>query len=260
MKKILLLLSLATTAYAVDFKPLPFLNPSVFGPYMVTNAACSTCYTQAFYGGITVGFTNATFAGNVSGGFTNINSWLSAANGALVGTNAIGLTWTNHNGIWVLPTNNTPGAVSGLLFVTNDASPLVQDIPNPIPSEVNQSTLFSIGSTNGVGLSAANLDQVLVSPYTISVRLWGASSGSQAGTLNFIFVGLPDGVNEPTSGNTWQWGVTPAAGNVVIATNFPAWRFIGCSKIRLRSVTPTTYGGATQVNTIQSLTLNGPIP
>lgn len=185
------------------------------------------------------------------GGLTNINSWLSTANGSLVGTNALILTWTNGSGTWVIPTNNVPGTVTGISFVTNNSTALLQDV-----------SLY--GDRNGQLLSmvVSNDGATFISPQNISVKLYGAASAS--GTLNLIFVGLPDGTNEVTGANgtpaTFQWGVTPAAGYSTQTTNFPSWKFAGCGKIRLRSASLTTSSAANIGVSILGITLDGYVP
>ena len=204
------------------------------------------------YGGVKI--TNAAAA--PLGGYTNLNSWLSTANGTLVGTNALNLSWTNFNGIKVITTNATPGTVSGLAFVTNDFTTLFRDVPLWVDRNGQMPLTISTNNWTGDGTAYP------LSPASLSIRM--AGDASAATTLNLIFVGIPDGVNEPTQTTTgppvFQWGVVPAPGIVIVSTNFPAWRFAGCSKLRLRSATLTTATAANIGVTIQALNLNGFIP
>lgn len=246
MKKILSLLAMvATVATASDYRSSSILNPSTFGPYLVTNALCSVCYTTALYGGLKI--TNGASA--PLGGFTNTLSLTAGANQ----TNASSLSWTNHNGIYVIVTNNVPGTVSGLSFVTNDNTPLVQDIDLPV-GPLGQTLGFQVATNTNVGWG-----ELTLSPHTLSIRCFGDASA--ATTLNLVFAGLPDGVNEVTGANgtvnTFQWGVVPISGTLVVSTNFPIWRFAGCKKLRLRSATLSTATAANIGVTIQALNFNG---
>lgn len=210
---------------------------------------------EQFLSDTVAGITISNAAAAPFGGFTNIASWLSTANSTLVGTNALNLTWTNSQGIWVIPTNAALGTVSGIAFVTNNSSALVRDVP--LWTDKNGMVMFGNTVTNTV--AAGGEYGVSYSPQTLSIKMWGAASAATA--LNLIFVGLADGVNEQTGANgaplTFQWGVVPAAGTVVVSTNFPSWKFAGCKTLRLRSASLTTTTAANIGVTIQSLSLNG---
>jgi hypothetical protein len=256
MKTILsLTLALASfTASALEFKTTSFLNPGVFGPYQVTNAACANCYTQALYGGITV--SNAAAA--PLGSLTNLSSWNNSTTAPInQGTNGPRLTWTNHNGTWVIPTNGTPGTLAGVSFSQGpDRTPLLQDIDLPLLGTGNTPLIITTNNFAGDGTAYA------LSPFSLNVRLFG-DSGAATG-LNMIFVGLPDGTNEvPDVAGPFPkfvWGVVPIVGTTVCTTNFPIWKFAGCKKIRLRSATLTTTTAASIGVTIQALNFNGPQP
>lgn len=250
MKKLLLTtiasVVLAVSAFAqAQFRNYSFLS-SEFGPYQTTNAACSVCYTTAPFGGIIV--TQAAAA--PFGGFTNLLS------PAAYGTNTYQLNWTNHNGVWVIPTNAAnPNAntTAGVMVVTNNNTMLVQDIP----LWVDRDGRMPVTVTTNTWLSDGNA--FAVSPVALNCRIWGAASA--ANTLNLIFVPLYDGTNECTGATpSFQWGITAAAGTTVVSTNFPIWKFAGAGKIRLRSATLTTTAAANIGVTIQSLSLSGFVP
>lgn len=254
--KILLIFGLvaALSANAIEFKAQSFLAPNVLGPYNVTNAACANCYTQAQWAGITV--SNAASA--PLGGLTNLLSWNNSTTAPLIqGTNGPVLTWTNFQGLWVIPTNGAPGTTTGIKWSQGpDKTVLLQDIDLPVMP--NGAPPIIVTTNNFVGDGNA----YALSPYSISCRLFGAASA--ATKIDFVFVGLPDGVNEvPDVAGPFpkfNWGVVPIAGNHVALTNFPIWKFAGCKKVRLRSATITTATAANIGVTIQSLTLNGPVP
>jgi hypothetical protein len=230
MKKLFFVLGLLGIALAVNaqpFKSLSFLDGSI------TSITVSNGATAAKLGG----FTNVYSPINLG---TNVN------NG--IGTNSQNLTWTNSFGIWVLPTNNTPATVSGLQFVQTNSTALVQDLP--LWSDRNGGAPFLVVSNDGA---------TFISPMNISCQLNGDANA--ATKINFIFVGLADGVHEITgTGPTFEWGVVPAPGQIVAYTNFPAYKFAGCGKLRLRSVSLTTATGASIGVTVQALNLNGFVP
>lgn len=249
MKKFILALVLgigiAASSQGQQFRSFPFLAPPVSGGYNVTNASCALCYTSASWAGIVI--TNA--ASGTLGGFTNILSF------GAPGTNTFPMTWTNHYGLWVIPTNGaiTVANTAGLMLTTNDSTQLVNDIP--LWTDREGRTLVTVTTNNWQGDGTA----YAISPATLSCRISGAASA--ANTLNLIFVGLPDGTNEMSGAATaipsFQWGITAAAGVTVVSTNFPTWKFAGCGKIRLRSATLTTTTAANIAVTLQDLRLNG---
>lgn len=255
MRKLLVVLGLvlATSAFGQPFRALSFLSDTVSG-YIATNAACANCYSQSF-----AGFTVTNAAAAPLGGYTNIYSW--GYNG-VTGTNSRPLTWTNNFGVWVIPTNGVPATddysrTNKIQYVTNDSTPLTRDVPlwvdrnGQLPITVISNADFTIPGTMGAAM---------FSPATLSCTLFGAASA--ATKLNLIFVGLPDGVHEPTATGalTFEWGIVPAAGTITISTNFPFWKFAGCGAVRLRSAALTTTTAANIGVTIQSLTLNGFVP
>jgi hypothetical protein len=241
MKKLISILgtlAVLGTAGAQNFKSYEFLNDSV---YLIG--------TNGSFAGFTV--TNAASA--PLGGYTNINSWNSDS--LIHGTNMLLVTWTNINGIWVIPTNNTPlTSVAGVQFVTNDVTQLTKDIPLWLDKEARLPLQVFTNTFAG------DANTYPISPMTLSCRIFGAASFS-SGSLNLNFVGLPDGTNEITTMTpTFQWGISAAAGTTVTYTNFPIWKFAGCGKIRLRSAVITTTSAANIGCTIQDLRLNGFVP
>lgn len=236
---------------AVAASAQPFQSRSFLLPYVAGYSSGGTNN----WGGITI--TNAAAA--PLGGFTNILSWNNSTTAPLVqGTNCPNLTWTNNSGIWVIPTNGVPGTVTGVQFLQGpDATQLVQDVPLWTDRNGQLGILSVTNNWDGTVTSAP------ISPITLSCRTYGAASAATA--LNLIFVGLPDGTNEPTTSvsgpnMTFVWGITPIAGAQVVTTNLPLWKFAGCKAIRLRSATLTTTSAANIGVTIQSLRLNGFVP
>lgn len=248
MKKLLLIatiLGAMLQVQAQQVKPRSFLTDTVMG-YPLGG-------TQS-WGGITI--SNAASA--PLGGYTNILSWNNSTTAPLVqGTNCPRLTWTNNNGIWVIPTNGVPGTLSGVSFVQGpDVTQLTRDL---------DLWLTTVGGTPVIQASntwASDGNSYPLSPASISCRIIGDTGA--ATKLDLVFVGLPDGVNEvPDVAGPFpkfNWGIVPIAGTTVAITNFPAWKFAGCSKIRLRSATLTTSTAANIGVTIQALTLNGYVP
>jgi hypothetical protein len=210
------------------FQSLSFLNDAQAASITITNAAAAPL-----------------------GGFTNTLSW---SYGGVQATNNINLTWTNASGTWVIPTNNTPGSVTGISFVTNNSTKLAVDLPLWVGA--NGTVPITVTTNNFAGDATA----YALTPASISCRVVGAASA--ANTLNLIFVGLPDGTNEPSSATVgaipaFQWGITVASGTTVVSTNLPMWKFAGCGKIRLRSATLTTTTAANIGVAITDLNLNG---
>ena len=229
----------------------PFQSRSFLLPYV---AGFSSSGTQA-WGGITI--SNAAAA--PLGGFTNLLSWNNSTTAPLVqGTNCPNLTWTNNSGIWVIPTNGVPGTVTGIQFLQGpDSTALVQDVS--LWTDRNGQIPITITTNNWTGDNVA----YPLSGVNLVCRTFGAASA--ATTLNLTFVGLPDGTNEPTTSVSgaapvFVWGITPIAGAQVLTTNFPIWKFAGCSKVRLRTAVLTTTSAANIGVTIQSLRLNGYVP
>jgi len=242
MKKLLLVASLigltSMATFGQSFQARQFVAPGIT-TFMVTNAAAAPL-----------------------GGYTNLLSPINLATNILVtnaaawsfnNTNTIKQTWTNSQGIWVIPTNGVIAATNpvGIMFVTNNTTPLTVDV-----------SLYSDRNGQGIWGVVSNDTRTFQGNQTISCTTWGDASA--ATTLNFIFVGLPDGQNEVTGANgtpqTWQWGYVPAPGLTTSVTNFPSYLFAGCSKVRLRSATLTTTTAANIGVSIKSLTLNGFVP
>lgn len=244
----------ATASFGTDFSVQSFLSPAVQGPYSVTNAACASCFSNVLYGGITI--SNAASA--PLGGLTNVDSWNNSTTAPIQqGTNCPRLTWTNSSGIWVIPTNGVPGTLAGVSFKQGpNRDDLLVDIDLPvIPSG-------GIPIINASNTWASDNNSYPLSPYSLSCRIFGDTGA--ATKLDFVVVGLPDGVNEiPDVAGPFpkfNWGVVPIAGTTVCMTNFPLYKFVGCKKIRLRSATLTTATAANIGVTIQALTFNGPRP
>jgi hypothetical protein len=264
MKKLFTLLAVASltlTASAIDFVAQSFLSPYVGGGYLTTNAAGtnSVNYTNAYWGGINV--TNAASA--PLGGLTNLLSWNNSTTAPInQGTNCPRLTWTNSSGVWVIPTNGVPGTLAGVQFKQGpDKTTLLQDVIIPVPP--NAGVNFTLPPTNNWDGTVTSLS---MSAYSLSARVFGdAGAGFGGGNMNFLFVGLPDGTNEPpdVSGACQQrfiWGIPQIVGPNVCCTNFPMWKFAGCKKIRLRNAWLANTSSNNATMTIQSLTLNGPLP
>lgn len=211
--------------------------------------------------GLTLVVTNAAAA--PFGGYTNVASPSNLGyNGGVVaagGTNSFNLTYTNALGTWIRVTNNTPYQVAfgtniaGMYWVTNDTTQVAVDVQ--LPTMANASLNALVVSNDGASF---------ITPFTLSITSYGDTSAS--GTLNLIFVGVPDGIHEewttalPAVPNIFQWGVSNQPGTFTYATNLPIQKFAGCKSIRLRSATITTTTAANIGDAIQSLTLNGPVP
>jgi len=171
------------------------------------------------------------------------------------GTNALNLTWTNSSGIWVIPTNNVPATVTGISFVTNDSTQLTVDVPlypnreaSPFPQATNTASQTALSGCN------------------VCIRLTGAS-GTTGANINFAFIGIPDGTNEPTTGTVgsgspiWTVGVTPSTtSTVVVYTNVPMNTFAGCKYIRLQSIRNAVTAAASDQAIVQAVNFNGFVP
>lgn len=221
----------STFAQGFQFKSLSFLNEAQVRSITVSNANAAPF-----------------------GSFTNVLSW--SYNGIQT-TNTYCSFWTNVAGTKVFPTNNVAGTdPSGIHFVFGDTTPLFLDVPLWVDA---QGRLPFTIMTNG-GPTTTWLDTYAYSPMAVSMSFTGDASVS--GAMNVIFVGVPDGTNEVNSTVNpalFQWGVTTAAGSVVISTNFPIWKFTGCKSVRVRSITGVAGAAASGV-TIYSLKLNGFVP
>lgn len=253
MKKLLFVVGVMT-AVAVsgqNFRSASFLNDNV-GPIVSG--------TSVTYGGITI--SNAAAA--PFGGFTNL---LSYGYNGIQATNPYILSWTNTgNQVWVIPTNQPPTNASGIY--TNptgiyfagivDYTTLAKDVT--LWSTPQGTLPVTVTTNTWVGDASA----YPASDMILCCRFWGAASA--ATKMNLIFVGVPDGVNEPSATTTtavppaFEWGIVPSSGTSVVVTNFPIWKFAGCKAVRLRSATLTTTTAANIGVTIQSLTLNGFVP
>lgn len=236
MKKILIVIGLivalgVSAQPAFQFKSLSFLNEAQVRSITVSNANAAPF-----------------------GSLTNVLSW--SYNGIQT-TNTYGSFWTNTSGTKIFPTNNVAGTdPAGIHFVFGDTTPLLLDVPLWVDG---QGRLPFTIITNG-GPTTTFLDTWAYSPMSVSMSFTGDASVS--GSMNVIFVGVPDGTNEINSSVNpalFQWGVTTAAGSVVISTNFPIWKFTGCKAVRVRSITGVTGAAASGV-TIYSLKLNGFVP
>lgn len=257
MKKLLLSIALSMATLSLFAQGTTTPQGHVFqflSDFIATNSLAAATSAAPVYGGLTI--TNAAAA--PLGGYTNIKT-LASQSGVVPGTNSLNLTWTNSLGVWVIPTNNVPGTVTGIQFVwsTNTGPDLTKDVP--LWSDREGRIPMTVITNGAYNEATINMDTKSISSATMACRFWGAASA--ANTLNLIFEGVPDGYNGVTGANgtpsVWQWGITAAAGVNVVTTNFPMWRFAGCKAIRLRSGTLTTTTAANIGVTIQSLTLTG---
>lgn len=234
MKKTLLMLGLLATTVSAEtyqFKSLSFLNEASVRSLVVSNLTSAPL-----------------------GGFTNILSW--GYPGIQTTNPAFGI-WTNANGTRVVPTNNSALATDpvGTHFVYGDTTQLFLDVPLWVSG--NGLAPFTLVTNSPTALWT---DQITYSPMSVSMSYIGGASVS--GTMNLVFIGIPDGTNEPNNAvslPTWQWGATTAVGAGTITTNFPVWRFLGCKTVRVKSITGVAAAAASDF-TITSLKLNGYVP
>lgn len=274
MKKLLLIGSLiAATCVS---------NAAVFQSYSFLQDTVATNAGAGGLGGIVI--TNTGTA--PLGGYTNVKS--SSYSMVIPGTNAMGLTWTNNNGVWVIVTNAAgPTSLTSAVGPTNlaikwllspESADLTKDIPLP-PLETGGTPFavypgFATNSTFPGSATVALAENAMFGNCTLSCRIFGhLNAGEVAEKLNLIFVGVPSGINgadEPSSLTqtaipAFQWGITPnsiangAPNSLTVVTNFPIWRFAGCGAIRLRSASLTTATNNCAV-AIQDLRFNGFYP
>lgn len=205
--------------------------------------------SRSFISPLITSITVSNAASGALGYVTNLSSTGSS------GTNSLNLSWTNYTGTWVIPTNNVPGSVTGISFVTNDSTALLADVP-----------LWANRNGDGFPQATNNAALAALSPMNVCIKVSGAS-GATGGNLNFAFIGIPDGVNEPTTGTVgsggpiWTVGVTPnTTSTVVIYTNVPYNTFLGCKAIRLQTIKSAITSAANIGVTVQQCTLNGFVP
>lgn len=183
-----------------------------------------------------VNATSITVSNNLS--VTNLNSTTSVGSvGA--GTNVWGTTFTNYAGTACLVTNNA--ALTNTYGTFENYNLLGSVWLWEGRSHVPQNTWYSTNVPTTIG--------------SVMIKLVGQSGANSA--VNFTFVPLPDGTNEATAAaETWVVGVTANTTTpVVIYTNIPS-RFIGCAKLRLRSVLNTDTDATSKVD-VQACALVG---
>jgi len=217
---------------------------------LVIGAEAQSFQARSFINPTIASITVSNAASGALGYVTNVLS-----TGAM-GTNSLNLTWTNAAGTWVIVTNGVPAtATSAISFVTNDSTALLVDVP--LYSDRNGAGFAQV--TNTATLSA-------LSPLNVMFKVSGAS-GSTGANINFVFVGVPDGVNEVTTGTvgsgspTWTVGITPnTTSTVVVYTNVPMASFVGCKALRLQTIKSAITSAANIGTTVQAVSLNGFVP
>jgi len=203
-------------------KKLLLIVGLVLGLVSVSQAQLQRHVVQSF-----INATSITVSNGLS--VTNLQSLLTQGSVG-PGTNIWGITFTNYSGVAVMVTNNA--AVTNTIFTYENynllgAAHLWENATHVVQALAN--------STNGPTYNS------------VMIKLIGQSGANAA--VNFTFVPLPDGTNEVTaSGDTWVVGVTANTTTpVCIFTNIPA-RFIGCAKLRLRSVLNTDTDATSKVD------------
>lgn len=156
------------------------------------------------------------------------------------GTNTWNITFTNYAGVAEVVTNNA-------------------SITNTIFTYENYNLLGSAFLWEGATHAAQALSNSTNGPTysSVMIKLIGQSGANAA--VNFTFVPLPDGINESTaSADTWVVGVTANTTTpVCVFTNVPA-RFIGCAKLRLRSVVNTDTDATSKVDILNCALIGFP--
>jgi len=213
------------------------------------------------------------FGTNTAAGATNLNSyWLFAGTSEALKlanpiTNRINMEWTNRANVNI--TNTQANATN----YNTDTFNLFSDVSLWTKRDGTTWAFDKLMNTFSepvlLGTSTNPIPQETLYTFSSPAKLvikTGGTVAYNAPTLNFVFVPLADGVNEPYGRNEdWTVGVTLGAGptNNVVITNVPMYLWNGCAKLRLRSVTPAAavFNGATTSNIwLYSVSLNGFVP
>ena len=209
------------------------------------------------------------FGTNTTAGVTNLNSyWLFAGTSEALKlanpiTNRINMEWTNRANVNITNTQaNATNYNTDTFNLFSDVSLWTKRDGTTWAFDKLIDTYQTVwGTTNHIAESIKTFS----SPAKLVIKT-GGTVAYNAPTLNFVFVPLADGVNEPYGRNEdWTVGVTLGAGptNNVVITNVPMYLWNGCAKLRLRSVTPAAavFNGATTSNIwLYSVSLNGFVP
>lgn len=174
------------------------------------------------------------------GGYTNINSY------GVYGSNVVGEIYTNLNGTRVIV---AAGNASETAKLTRDIDLTGYDRNGNYPP-----VYFDSASTN-----ANTLQSYQPSSQSLFLRVVGQSGANSA--VTFIFVPVPDGVNESTvAGDAWQIAVTANTTTpVTLVTNLPIYRWHGVKSMRLKSITNGDADASSRVDVLVA-TVNGPVP
>lgn len=187
-------------------------------------------------------FTSQSFlaSGITSIALTNTISVTNLDSGT-IRSNVAGTIWTNTSGTMTVVTNN--GSSTQTKNLLRDASLWVaadgQPILNPVSDAAGIVTNSSMAS--------------------FYIKLIGQSGANAA--VTFIFVPLPDGVNESTvAGDAFSISVTATTTTAVDKTVWlPSWKWPGVGKVRLKSMTNADTDATSRVDVLEC-SLNGFIP
>lgn len=183
-------------------------------------------------------------------------------------TNILGMQWTNSAGT---ATTNTQANIASYgtdkfnffsdvnLWAKRDGSTWTYDKLMNTTGAGN--TWLGANGSNGVPQETA---YTYSSPAKLYIRVDGPTGvGTTQPTVTFTFAPVASDADCPTTVDDWVVPVTCALTNyTALVTNVPFYRFNGCKKLRLKTITSgSTYNGATTSNIwVTAVEMNGFVP